>query len=94
MMSTSQKERARNTIPGGTEKKESSSKSLNDIKTSKRKSANNYPRRREKKGELLKGSKRHQKVKKIERNKTIPGGAKKKESSSNALNDIKQFKKI
>ena len=34
------KERAQKVIPGGTKKKESSAKSLNDIKKSKRKSAN------------------------------------------------------
>ena len=41
------KERARKLIPGGTRKKDSSAKSLNDIKKSKRMSANSYPRRHE-----------------------------------------------
>ena len=36
-------------IPGGTRKKDSSAKSLNDIKKSKRKSAKSYPWRNEKK---------------------------------------------
>ena len=44
------KERAQKVIPGGTRKKDSSAKSLNDIKKSKRKSAKSYPRRHEKKG--------------------------------------------
>ena len=44
------KERTQKVIPGGTRKKDSSATSLNDIKKSKRKSANSYPRRHEKKG--------------------------------------------
>ena len=43
--------------PEAREKKDSSAKSLNDIKKSKRKSAKSYPRRHEKKGELRKVSK-------------------------------------
>ena len=43
------KERAQRVIPGGTRKKDSSAKSLNDTEKSKRKSAKSYPRRHEKK---------------------------------------------
>ena len=46
--------------PEARKKKESSSKSLNDVKKTKRKSVKNYPRRNEKKGELFKVSKRRQ----------------------------------
>ena len=50
MTSKIQKERAQEVIPGGTKKKETSSKPLIDIKKPKRKSAKkNYPRRNEKK---------------------------------------------
>ena len=47
--SKNKKERAQKVIPGGTKKKDSSAKSLNDIKKSKRKIAKSYPRRHEKK---------------------------------------------
>ena len=49
------KERKKN-YPRRNDKKESSSKSLNDVNKSKRKTAKDYPRRNEKKGELLRPS--------------------------------------
>ena len=92
MTSTSQKERAQKVIPGGTWKKDSSAKSLNDINKSKRKSANSYPRRHEKKGELRKVSKWHQQVTKKEREKLSLEARQKKESFAKSHRKVQKKK--
>ena len=55
MISKSEKERTQKVIPGGTRKKDSSAKSLNDIKKSKKKERNKLsPEAREKKDSFAK----------------------------------------
>ena len=78
MTSESQKERAQKTIPGGAITNESFWKSQNDILKSKRTSANNYPRRNEKKRIALQSLWMTSKSQKERAQKTIPGGTKKK----------------